>query len=90
MEREVSEEEACEFLRFIKQSEYQVIDQLSRTPAKVSLLSLLMNSEAHREVLFKVLNRAHVNHDISTDKLGGIINNIMIDNFISFSDQEVQ
>ncbi|KAF1863206.1 hypothetical protein Lal_00042510 [Lupinus albus] len=34
MEREVSEEEACEFLRFIKQSEYQVIDQLSRTPAK--------------------------------------------------------
>ncbi|KAF1855440.1 hypothetical protein Lal_00031904 [Lupinus albus] len=59
MEREVSEEEACEFLRFIKQSEYQVIDQLSRTPAKVSLLSLLMNLEAHREVLFKVLNRAH-------------------------------
>ncbi|KAF1866016.1 hypothetical protein Lal_00013696, partial [Lupinus albus] len=87
MEREVSEEEACEFLRFIKQSEYQVIDQLSRTPAKVSLLSLLMNSEAHRKVLFKVLNRAHVNHDISTDKLSGIINNIMIDNFISFSDQ---
>ncbi|KAF1878121.1 hypothetical protein Lal_00015107 [Lupinus albus] len=34
MERKVSEEEACEFLRFIKQSEYQVIDQLSRTPAK--------------------------------------------------------
>ncbi|KAF1869496.1 hypothetical protein Lal_00012355 [Lupinus albus] len=51
MEREVSEDEACEFLRFIKKSEYQVIDQLSRTPAKVSLLSLLMNSEAHREVL---------------------------------------
>ncbi|KAF1898641.1 hypothetical protein Lal_00023648 [Lupinus albus] len=89
MEREVSEEEACEFLQFIKQSEYQVIDQLSHTPAKISLLSLLMNSEAHREVLFKVLNWAHVNHDISTDKLGGIINNIMIDNFISFSDQEV-
>ncbi|KAF1855177.1 hypothetical protein Lal_00032280 [Lupinus albus] len=57
MEREVSEEEACEFLRFIKQSEYQVIDQLSRTPAKVSLLSLLMNSEAHREVLFKGLGK---------------------------------
>ncbi|KAF1865946.1 hypothetical protein Lal_00041727 [Lupinus albus] len=51
MEREVSEEEACEFLRFLKQSEYQVIDQLSRTPTNVSLLSLLMNSEAHREVL---------------------------------------
>ncbi|KAF1870761.1 hypothetical protein Lal_00049028 [Lupinus albus] len=34
IEREVSEEEACEFLRFIKLSEFQVIDQLSRTPAK--------------------------------------------------------
>ncbi|KAF1870785.1 hypothetical protein Lal_00039435 [Lupinus albus] len=34
IEKEVTEEEACEFLRYIKQSEYQVIDQLIRTPAK--------------------------------------------------------
>ncbi|XP_019418610.1 PREDICTED: uncharacterized protein LOC109329400 [Lupinus angustifolius] len=89
VEREVTDDESYEFLRFIRQSEYQIVDQLSHTPARVSLLSLLMNSEAHRKVVLKVLNRAHVDHDISTSKLDGIINNIMVDNFISFSSQEM-
>ncbi|KAF1890986.1 hypothetical protein Lal_00001119 [Lupinus albus] len=74
---EITEEEAYEFLRFIKQSEYKVVDQLNRTPARISILSLLMSSEAHRNVLMKVLNQAHASCDISTDKLGGIINNII-------------
>ncbi|XP_019423055.1 PREDICTED: uncharacterized protein LOC109332528 [Lupinus angustifolius] len=86
---EISNEEACEFLKFIKQSEYKVVDQLNRTPARISILSLLMSSEPHRKVLMEILNHAHVSHDITTDKLGGIINNIVADNYISFSDQEI-
>ncbi|XP_019421334.1 PREDICTED: uncharacterized protein LOC109331334 [Lupinus angustifolius] len=86
---EVSNKEACEFLKFIKQSEYKVVDELNRTPARISILSLLMSSEPHRKVLMEILNRAHVSHDITTDKLGGIINNIVADNYISFSDQEI-
>ncbi|XP_019451885.1 PREDICTED: uncharacterized protein LOC109353985 [Lupinus angustifolius] len=86
---EVSNEEACEFLKFIKQSEYRVVDQLNRTPARISILSLLMSFEPHRKVLMEILNRAHISHDITTDKLGGIINNIVADNYISFSDQEI-
>ncbi|KAF1898371.1 hypothetical protein Lal_00042062 [Lupinus albus] len=66
----VTNEEACEFLKIIKQSQYRVVDQLNKTPTRISLLSLLMNSEAHRNVLLKVWNRAHASHDISTDKLG--------------------
>ncbi|XP_019434188.1 PREDICTED: uncharacterized protein LOC109340879, partial [Lupinus angustifolius] len=85
----VSNDEACEFLKFIKQSEYRVVDQLNKTPARISLLSLLMSSEAHRNVLLKVLNQAHVSHDITTDKLGGIVNNIVADNYISFRDEEI-
>ncbi|KAF1891852.1 hypothetical protein Lal_00016882 [Lupinus albus] len=49
----VSSEEACEFLKFIRQSEYKVVDQLSRTPTRISILALLMSSEAHRNVLLK-------------------------------------
>ncbi|XP_019449507.1 PREDICTED: uncharacterized protein LOC109352108 [Lupinus angustifolius] len=49
----VSNEEACEFLNFIKQSEYKVGDQLSRTPTRISILALLMSSEPHRNVLLK-------------------------------------
>ena len=31
--KNVSEKEACEFLKLIKQSDYKVIEQLNRTPA---------------------------------------------------------
>ncbi|XP_019426907.1 PREDICTED: uncharacterized protein LOC109335214 [Lupinus angustifolius] len=72
-----------------KQSEYKVVDQLSCTPSRISILALLIGSEAHRNVLLKGLNQAHVSHDITIDKLNGIINNIVADNYISFSEQEI-
>ena len=58
--KEVSLEEADEFLRIIQQSEFKVIEQFNKTPARVSLLELLMSSEPHRALLVKVLNEAHV------------------------------
>jgi len=45
--KEVSLEEAGEFLRIIQQSEFKVIEQLNKTPTRVSLLELLMSSEPH-------------------------------------------
>ena len=36
--KEVSLEEACEFLHIIQQSKFKVIEQLNKTPAKVSHL----------------------------------------------------
>ncbi|KAH1210251.1 hypothetical protein GmHk_15G044611 [Glycine max] len=52
-QEEVSLEEASEFLRIIQQSEFKVIEQLNKTPARVSLLELLMSSEPHRALLVK-------------------------------------
>ncbi|XP_027341179.1 uncharacterized protein LOC113854418 [Abrus precatorius] len=89
IKKAVSDEEACEFLKFIRQSEYQVVEQLNRTPARISLLSLLLNSEPHRRTLLKVLNEAHVNHDITTDKFRGIVGNIVSNNYLTFADDEV-
>ncbi|KAL5177480.1 hypothetical protein HKD37_08G023238 [Glycine soja] len=51
--KEVSLEEASEFLRIIHQSEFKVIEQLNKTLARVSLLGLLMSSEPHRALLVK-------------------------------------
>jgi len=45
--KEISAEEATEFLRIIQQSEFKVIEQLNKTPARISLLGLLMNSKPH-------------------------------------------
>lgn len=44
-----------EVLRLIKKNEYKIMDQLLQTPSKISILSLLMSSEAHTEALQKVL-----------------------------------
>lgn len=44
-----------ELLRLIRRCDYKVVDQLLQTPSKISVLSLLLNSEAHQKYLMKVL-----------------------------------
>jgi len=87
--KEISTEEAIEFLRIIQQSEFKVIEQLNKTPARISLLGLHMNSEPHRALLVKILNEAHVAQDISVEGFRGIVNNITTNNYLTFSDEEI-
>ncbi|XP_052736650.1 uncharacterized protein LOC128197859 [Vigna angularis] len=87
--KEISEEEACEFLKFIQQSEYKVVEQLKRMPARISLLELLMHSTSHRKLLMKVLSEAHVEHGISLNKFEGIVGNIIANNYLTFTDEEI-
>ncbi|KAL5148435.1 hypothetical protein HKD37_13G035480 [Glycine soja] len=47
----VTLEKAHEFLRLIQQSEFKVVEQLNKTPARISLLELLISSEPHRALL---------------------------------------
>ncbi|KAI5408538.1 hypothetical protein KIW84_054402 [Lathyrus oleraceus] len=56
-----------EVLRLIKKSEFNMVEQLLQTPSKISVLSLLMNSEAYREAFQKVLEQAYVEHDVTVD-----------------------
>jgi len=56
--KRVLDEEAYEFLKLIKQSEYKVVDQLNRISAKISILSLMLSSEPHRRLLLKILKEA--------------------------------
>ncbi|KAH1189518.1 hypothetical protein GmHk_20G057269 [Glycine max] len=65
--KEVSLEKASEFLRIIQQSEFKVIEQLNKTPARVSLLELLMSFEPHRALLVK----ADIKRSIAGRKSGG-------------------
>ncbi|KAA3482112.1 reverse transcriptase [Gossypium australe] len=85
----VREEEAKEFLKFLKHSEYSVVEQLHKQLARISVLALLLSSEVHRKALMKVLNETYVTKDISVSKLDRLIGNISADNFISFSDDEI-
>jgi len=48
-----------------------------------------MHSEPYRKFLMKILNEAHVAHDISVEKFGEIINNITVSNYLTFFDEEM-
>ncbi|XP_040951552.1 uncharacterized protein [Gossypium hirsutum] len=89
VKKAMNEEEAHEFLKFIKHSEYSVVEQLNKQPARISVLSLLLNSEPHRNALLKVLNQAYVANNVSVEKFDRWANNLNADNFISFSDDEI-
>jgi len=87
--KEITDEEASEFLKFIQQSEYKVVDQLNRMPARISLLELLMHSGTHRKLLMKILSGAHVEQGISLDKFEGIISHITANDHLVFTDEEI-
>ena len=85
----IKEEEAKEFLKFLKHSEYNVVEQLHKQLARISVLALLLSFEAHRSALMKVLNETYIANDISVNKLDRLVNNISADNFIFFNDDEI-
>ncbi|XVF56240.1 hypothetical protein PTKIN_Ptkin06aG0102900 [Pterospermum kingtungense] len=85
----VTEEKAKEFLKYLQHSEYRIVDQLNRLPARISILQLLLNSEPHRKALDKVLSQAYVEEDTSVEKLETLIGNLTAHNHITFSDDEI-
>jgi hypothetical protein len=85
----VSDEEANEFLKLMRHSEYSVVDQLKKTPARISLLSLMLSSELHRNALQKVLNEAYVPQDITQDSIEHLVGRIQATNYLYFTDDEL-
>lgn len=89
MKKQVTNEELNQFLKLMKQSEYSVVEQLHRTKAKISLLSLILHSEPHRDALLKVLNEAHVPPNVTTENFENLVAQIQTTNFVSFTDEEI-
>ncbi|RDY10118.1 hypothetical protein CR513_05418, partial [Mucuna pruriens] len=81
--------EAEEFLKLIRYSENELLEQMNKTPARISLLSLLLNSEGHRNLLLKILKEAHVAQDITMEKFLGMVNNLTSKRCLMFSEEEV-
>ena len=44
----------------MKHSENNMVEQLKKTPARISLMSLILSFEPHRNALQKVLTEAYV------------------------------
>ncbi|XP_058726007.1 uncharacterized protein LOC131597320 [Vicia villosa] len=82
-------QDAEQLLRIIKKSYYKVVDQLDQTQAKISIFSLLVHSEAHRNTLMKILGSAHVTQDITVPQFEGVVTNIAAGNCLGFCDDEL-
>ncbi|XP_070008257.1 uncharacterized protein [Nicotiana sylvestris] len=89
VKKAVTEEEAEEFLRKMKVQDYSIVEQLRNTPAQISLLTLLIHSNEHRQALMKILNKAHIPDKISVNHLEKIANKIFEVNRVTFSDDEL-
>jgi len=85
----VSDEEANEFLKLMRHSKYSVVSQLKKTPARISLLSLMLSSKLHRNALQKVLNEAYIPQDITQDSIEHLVGRIQATNYLYFTDDEL-
>ncbi|XP_058725635.1 uncharacterized protein LOC131596918 [Vicia villosa] len=89
IDKEITNKDAEEFLVLIKKSDYKVVDQLHQTPSRISLLSLLIHSEKHRDTLMKILSAAHVTKDITVNQFDGMVANLTAGACLSFSEHEL-
>ncbi|XP_070005541.1 uncharacterized protein [Nicotiana sylvestris] len=89
IKKPVTKAEAEEFLKKMKVQDYSIIDQLRKTPAQISLLSLLKHSKEHARVLIKVLNEAHISEETTVNQLEKMANRYFEVNRIFFTDDEL-
>ena len=73
----------------MKLSDYSVVKQKRKTPAQISLLSLLIHSDEHRKAVMKILNEAHVPSKVTVSQLEKIAGRIFEVNRITFSNDEL-
>jgi len=81
----VTKDESNEFLKLIKHSEYCIVDQLKKTSTRISLMSLILSFEPHRNALQKVLNEAYVTQDIEHKTMEHLVGRIHATNYLYFT-----
>jgi len=79
----ISKEEAGEFLKLMKHNEYSVVKKLKKTLTRISLLSLILSSEPHRNTLQKVLNEAYVPQDMTQQTMKHLVGRIQVTNYFT-------
>ena len=80
---------AKEFLEVIRNSEYSMIQQLNKSPAQISILTLLLSSNVHQKALLKVLKETCVPTSAIEFAFEGMVSTVLATNQISFTDDEL-
>jgi len=65
------------------------MEQLKKTFARISLLSLILTSKSHRKAILKMLNEAYVKPDVIPQNVVGMVDPVKHVNLITFSSKKV-
>ena len=75
--------------RKIQAREYSVVEHVNKTHAQISILSLLQNSDAHKNALMKVLSEAYVPADITSGEMDNMVRHVLESHKITFHEDEL-
>ena len=78
-----------EILKIIRKSDYQIVEQLRQTPSMISMMYLLLCSDAHAQALIKFLKNAHVPQETTADQFENCVESLTVDNGLGFSDADL-
>lgn len=67
--------------------QYNILNQIQRTPMQVSILELLKISAIHKEILEKALVETNAPHNLDVEKFGNVVEHLIAPYFLSFSKQ---
>ena len=76
-------------MNIIKKSDYNIVEQLGQTPSKISMLSLLLCSEAYAKAQIAFLKTAHVPQESSADQFKDCTASMTADNGLGFLDSDL-
>ncbi|XP_070031705.1 uncharacterized protein [Nicotiana tomentosiformis] len=85
----VVETDTDDLWRKIQAREYSIVDHLNKTPAQISILSLLQNSDTHKNDLMKVLSEAYVPAGITSGEIANMVEQILESHKINFHKDEL-
>ncbi|XP_075084863.1 uncharacterized protein LOC142168102 [Nicotiana tabacum] len=75
--------------RNVREREYSVVDHLNKTPAQISILSLLQNSDVHKNALIKVLSEAYVPIGITNGEMDNMVGQVLESHKITFHEDKL-
>ncbi|XP_059295481.1 uncharacterized protein LOC132048812 [Lycium ferocissimum] len=87
--RPITEGEAENFWRQMPVNNYSIIEHLHKTPARISVMSLLLSSSQHRLALMKALDEVQVPAGTTSETLAEIVGYVVRAHRLSFSDDEL-
>ncbi|XP_077249287.1 uncharacterized protein LOC143888760 [Tasmannia lanceolata] len=72
-----------------EEEDENLLRQLKKTHANISIWGLLMASPKHRQVVLRELNAAQVSVDITSDELVGLVAMAKVSKTLSFTDEDL-